>query len=50
MAFVVLPKLNIILQSKDYLIYSSIVDVSDIQLYDTLVIDDLIYESKIQKM
>ena len=39
-------KLSSSLQCKGYLFYSSIVDVSDIQPHDIIVLDDLIHESK----
>lgn len=40
------PKLNTLLQSKGFILHSNIVDVSDIQPYDIVVLDDLIHESK----
>ena len=40
------PKLNAELQSKGYLLHSNIVDVSVIEPYDIVVLDDLIHESK----
>jgi len=40
------PKLNTALQRKGYLLHSTIVDVSDIQPNDIVVLDDLINESK----
>ena len=40
------PKLNALLQSKGFILHSNIVDVSDIQPYDIVVLDDLIHESK----
>ena len=35
-----------LLQNKGYLFYSSIVDVSDIQPYDVVILDDLIHDGK----
>ena len=40
------PKLNTLLQSKGYILHSDIIDVSKIQAYDIVVLDDLIHESK----
>ena len=40
------PKLNTLLQSKGYIPHSDIIDVSKIQAYDIVVLDDLIHESK----
>ena len=39
-------KLNTLLQSKGYHLFPNIVNVSDIQPYDIVVLDDLIHESK----
>ena len=40
------PKLNALLQSKGYTLHQNIIDVSSIQPYDIVVLDDLIHESK----
>lgn len=40
------PKLNKLLESKGFILHSNIVDVTDIQPYDIVVLDDLIHESK----
>ena len=40
------PKLHTELQSKGFILHSQIVDVSEIQPYDIVVLDDLIHESK----
>ena len=40
------PKLNTILQSKGYILHSNIIDVSNIQRNDIVILDDLIHESK----
>lgn len=40
------PKLNAVLQGKGFTLHSNIVDVSNIQPYDIVVLDDLIHESK----
>ena len=39
-------KLNSLLQSKDFILHSNIIDVNDIQPFDIVVLDDLIHESK----
>ena len=39
-------KLNAMLQNKGFILHSNIIDVKDIQPYDIVVLDDLIYESK----
>lgn len=39
-------KLNALLQSKGYIAHDNIIDVSDIQPYDIIILDDLIQESK----
>ena len=43
------PTLNTLLQNKGYVLHSNIVDVSDIEPYDIVVLDDLIHESKNSK-
>lgn len=40
------PKLNVLLQSKGYILHQNIIDVSNIQPYDIVVLDDLFQESK----
>ena len=40
------PKLNALLQSKGYILHQNIIDVSNIQPYDIVVLDDLFQESK----
>lgn len=39
-------RLNALLQSKGYIVHDNIINVSDIQPYDIIILDDLIQESK----
>ena len=40
------PQLNALLRNKGFILHENIIDVSDIQPYDIVVLDDLIHESK----
>ena len=40
------PQLNTLLRDKGFILHENIIDVSDIQPYDIVVLDDLIHESK----